>query len=92
MAYEDIISRMALEEKCALLQGASPFGTFAIPGLGIPELQFSDGPHGMRHQDPEAANHLGLGGSLPATCFPTAATVAQSWDPALGERLGAALG
>ena len=92
MAYEDIISQMTLEEKCALLQGASAFGTFAIPSLGIPELQFSDGPHGMRHQDPETANHLGIGGSLPATCFPTAATVAQSWDPTLGERLGAALG
>ncbi|MBP3884111.1 MAG: glycoside hydrolase family 3 C-terminal domain-containing protein [Olsenella sp.] len=92
MAYEDVISRMTLEEKCALLQGASAFGTFAIPSLGIPELQFSDGPHGLRHQDPTVANHLGIGGSLPATCFPTAATVAQSWDPALGERLGAALG
>ena len=77
MAYEDLISRMTLEEKCALLQGASSFGTFAIPGLGIPELQFSDGPHGMRHQDPETANHLGIGGSLPATCFPTAATAAR---------------
>lgn len=92
MAYEDIISRMTLEEKCAILQGASAFGSFAIPSLGIPELQFSDGPHGMRHQDPETANHLGIGGSLPATCFPTAATVAQSWDPSLGERLGEALG
>ncbi|MBP3894080.1 MAG: glycoside hydrolase family 3 C-terminal domain-containing protein [Atopobiaceae bacterium] len=92
MAYEDTISQMTLDEKCALLQGASAFGTFAIPSLGIPELQFSDGPHGMRHQDPEKANHLGIGGSLPATCFPTAATVAQSWDPSLGERLGVALG
>lgn len=92
MAYEDIIAQLTLEEKCALLQGASSFGTFAIPSLGIPELQFSDGPHGMRHQDPDGSNHLGIGGSLPATCFPTAATVAQSWDPSLGERLGVALG
>ena len=92
MAYEDILAQMTLEEKCALLQGASAFGTFAIPSLGVPELQFSDGPHGMRHQDPTTANHLGIGGSLPATCFPTAATVAQSWDPSLGERLGTALG
>lgn len=92
MSYEGIISKMTLEEKCALLQGASAFGTFAVPSLGIPELQFSDGPHGMRHQDPATSNHLGIGGSLPATCFPTAAAVAQSWDPSLGERLGAALG
>ncbi len=92
MAYEDVIARLTLEEKCALLQGASAFGSFAIPSLDIPELQFSDGPHGMRHQDPKTSNHLGIGGSLPATCFPTAAAVAQSWDPALGKRLGAALG
>lgn len=92
MAYDNIIARLTLEEKCALLQGASSFGTFAVPSLDIPELQFSDGPHGMRHQDPQTSNHLGIGGSLPATCFPTAATVAQSWDPTLGEQLGAALG
>ena len=92
MAHEDIIAQLTLEEKCALLQGASAFGTFAIPSLNIPELQFSDGPHGMRHQDPKINNHLGIGGSLPATCFPTAAAVAQSWDPSLGERLGTALG
>ena len=92
MAYEDIIAQLTLEEKCTLLQGASAFGTLAIPSLDIPELQFSDGPHGMRHQDPNGSNHLGIGGSLPATCFPTAAAVAQSWDPSLGERLGVALG
>lgn len=38
------------------------------------------------------ANHLGIGGSLPAICFPTAATVANSWNPKLGEALGEALG
>jgi beta-glucosidase len=83
---------MDLEQKCALLSGASAFGTRAIPALGIPELQFSDGPHGLRHQDPTVANHLGIGDSLPATCFPTAVTVADTWDPELGERVGRALG
>ena len=39
-----------------------------------------------------AADHLGLNPSVPATCFPTAATVACSWDPALGEQLGRAMG
>ena len=92
MAYQELIARMTLEEKCALLQGATAFGSLALPHLGIPALQFSDGPHGLRHQDPTEGNHLGIGVSLPATCFPTAATVAQSWDPSLGELLGAALG
>ena len=92
MDYESIVAQMTLEEKCAFLQGASSFGTFAIPSLGVPKLMFSDGPHGMRHQGQENENHLGIGGSLPATCFPTAAAVAQSWDPSLGERIGEALG
>ncbi|WP_370840899.1 glycoside hydrolase family 3 N-terminal domain-containing protein [Gemmiger formicilis] len=39
-----------------------------------------------------AADHLGLNPSVPATCFPTAATVACSWDPALGEQVGQAMG
>ena len=90
MAYEDIISRMTLEEKCALLQGEAAFATRAYPHLGIPSLNFSDGPHGMRVQA-AGANHLGLGGSLPATCFPTAVTVANTWEPALAEQIGEAL-
>lgn len=91
MAYEDLIARMSLEEKCALLSGGTAFGTRPNPGKGIPELHFSDGPHGMRVQG-EGANHLGIGGSLPATCFPTAVTVANTWSPELAEELGRALG
>ena len=34
---------------------------------------------------------MGLNASLPATCFPTAAGVANSWDEALGEEIGEAL-
>ena len=86
-----VLGKMSLEQKCALLSGATAFGTRAFPGLGVPELQFSDGPHGLRHQA-EGANHLGIGGSLPATCFPTAVTVANTWNPELGQEMGAALG
>lgn len=91
MAYEHIIAKMTLEEKCALLSGGSAFTTRAMRRYGLPAMQFSDGPHGLRLQG-EGANHLGIGGSIPATCFPTAATVANSWNPAAGERLGRALG
>ncbi len=87
---EEILSQMTLEQKCALLSGETPFTTQAFENLGVPSLSFSDGPHGMRHQG-EGANHLGIGGSDPATCFPTAVTVASSWDPTLGEQLGEAL-
>lgn len=91
MEHQDLINRLTLEEKCALLSGDTAFTTRAYPHHGIPAMQFSDGPHGLRLQA-AGANHLGIGGSVPATCFPTAATVANSWDPSLGERLGTALG
>ena len=57
----------------------------------MPSLVCSDGPHGIRRQA-GAGDHLGLNPSLPATCFPTAATVAGSWDPELAEEIGRALG
>lgn len=53
-------------------------------------MVMSDGPHGLRRQA-GAGDHLGLNASLPATCFPTAAGVANSWDEALGEEIGEAL-
>ena len=91
MRHADLIARMTLEQKCALLSGETEFTTRAYPALGIPALRFSDGPSGLRKQA-GAADHLGLNPSEPATCFPTSATMAQSWDPALLEREGAAMG
>lgn len=91
MKYVEILSALTIEEKCALLSGGTTFGTRALPKRGVPAIQCSDGPHGLRKQAGDA-DHLGIAGSLPATCFPTAAAVANSWDTALGEEIGAALG
>ena len=82
---------LTLEEKCALLSGAETFKTRALPKAGVPAITLSDGPNGVRKQA-GAADHLGLNPSVPATCFPTAATVACSWDPDLGEEIGRAMG
>ena len=91
MKNAEIIAKLNLEQKCALLSGAGTFTTRGCPKAGIPSITLSDGPNGVRKQA-GAADHLGLNPSVPATCFPTAATVACSWDPALGEQLGQAMG
>ncbi len=91
MKHTDIIEKLNLEQKCALLSGGTVFTTRGIPSKGIPEMTLSDGPNGVRKQA-GAADHLGLNPSVPATCFPTAVTVAASWDPALGEEIGQAMG
>ena len=88
---ELLLKKLTLEEKCALLSGAETFKTRGMPKHGIPQIWLSDGPHGLRKQAGES-DHLGLNPSVPATCFPTASAVANSWDTALGEEIGAALG
>ena len=91
MNHADVIAKLSLREKCALLSGATVFETHALPNKGVPAIWLSDGPNGLRKQA-GPADHLGLNPAEPATCFPTAATVANSWDPALGEEIGKALG
>ena len=91
MKHTDIIKTLNLEQKCALLSGETVFTTRDFSEKGIPAITLSDGPNGVRKQA-GAADHLGLNPSVPATCFPTSATVANSWDPALGEEIGKALG
>ena len=91
MKHEELISKMTMEEKAVFLSGKTVWESRDIKRLGIPSVFCSDGPHGIRKQA-GAGDHLGLNVSLPATCFPTAATVANSWDMELGKEIGQALG
>lgn len=85
-----LLAELTLAEKASLTSGSSFWYTAPVERLGIPRVMVSDGPHGLRAQ-PGEGDHVGLGGSLPATCFPTASAVASSWDPDLLRRIGEAL-
>ena len=87
---EHLLTELTLEEKASLTSGSSFWYTAPVERLGIPKIMVSDGPHGLRAQ-PGEGDHLGLGGSLPATCFPTASAVASTWNPDLLRRIGQAL-
>lgn len=87
---EAVLNQLTLEEKASLTSGSGFWWTQPIERLGVPRVMVSDGPHGLRAQ-PGLGDHVGLGGSLQATCFPPAATVASSWNPALLHRVGEAL-
>jgi beta-glucosidase len=88
---DDILDRLTLAERASLTSGASLWCTKAVERVGIPSIRFSDGPHGLRRQ-PAGGDHLGIGHSLPATCFPPAVALGSSWDPDLVRRVGEALG
>jgi beta-glucosidase len=86
-----LLAALTLEEKVSLLDGHDFWRTEPIERLGIPKVMVADGPHGLRKQ-PEGGDHLGLRGSVPATCFPPAAGLASTWDVDLVEQVGVALG
>jgi beta-glucosidase len=91
LRHPAIVERLPLEAKASLTSGANFWNTKAIEHAGIPSIMLTDGPHGVRRQGGKADN-LGLNKSLPATCFPTAAALAQSWDVDLVEHVGRLLG
>jgi beta-glucosidase len=74
---EQLLTQLTLEEKISLL-GGTGFETKPIPRLGIPPLNMTDGPVGVRWQ--------------PSSAFPVSIMMAATWDPSLIEKLGGALG
>lgn len=92
MTSNDVtVADLTLEEKASLTSGANFWHTKAIQRQGVPSIMLTDGPHGLRKQR-EGGDHLGLGDSVAATCFPPAVGLGSSWDVDLLERVGRALG
>jgi beta-glucosidase len=95
MSSQDIAAEAgdaALEELAGLTLGADYWTTAQSARYGVPRIRLADGPHGLRVQDDNNPDLLGLGRSIPSTCFPTGATLAASWDDKLIEKVGSALG
>ena len=74
-----------------LLGGLNFWHTKPVERVGISSIMVTDGPHGLRKQG-GTGDHLGLGSSVPATCFPPAVGLGSSWDVELLDRVGQALG
>jgi beta-glucosidase len=86
-----LLAQMTLEEKAGLCSGLDFWRMKGVERLGIPSIMMTDGPHGLRKQEFNA-DHLGMGESIQATCFPSGAALACSWDRKLLEKVGIALG
>jgi beta-glucosidase len=77
-------------EQASLSVGASAWRSREIVEAGIRSVLFSDGPHGVRL--PHESKESSLFDSLPATCFPSSASLGSTWNRALAYRVGEALG
>lgn len=92
MSLDDVsVDALTLDEKAALASGAGFWYTKPIDRVHVPWIMLTDGPHGLRKQR-EGGDHLGIGDSIPATCFPPAVGLGSSWDVDLVRRVGRALG
>ncbi|MBR3149530.1 MAG: glycoside hydrolase family 3 C-terminal domain-containing protein [Eubacterium sp.] len=94
MKHPEIVEKMSLEQKAAFVSGYDYWHLEESAELGLPKIMVTDGPHGLRKQntDKKTSNGIGLGNSVPATCFPPAATSSCSWDPDLLYKAGEAMG
>ena len=91
MKYAYIVEKMTLEQKAKFCSGKDYWHLEGLHKFDLPEIMVTDGPHGLRKQNPNGGS-VGLGNSYPATCFPPAATTACSWDTDLIKEMGEALG
>ena len=88
---EAVLKTLTLEEKASLCSGLTSWTTKPVEGKGVPSVFMADGPTGLRKEDGQHERENG-GPSVRATCFPTEATLAGSWDPQLTGAVGEAIG
>lgn len=88
------LSKLTLEEKASLVSGLYFWTTKPVDRLNIPAVTMTDGPHGLRKEygadDGKGGVNI-MKGSVPATCFPPAVSLASSWDVDLVKQVGVAI-
>ena len=90
--FEKILKSLTLKEKCALCSGIDFWQTTPIKDKGVASVRVSDGPHGMRKEkvlEADVANVMQI--SEEATCFPTAVTLASSWNVDSAKKMAEAI-
>ncbi len=80
MDIDKILNQLTLDEKIALLTGSGSMSTFEVERLGLKAKNFADGPHGVRHPEPENC-----------TSFPALCCAGASWDTDVMYKMGQAL-
>ncbi|MDE7233422.1 MAG: glycosyl hydrolase, partial [Lachnospiraceae bacterium] len=91
-AIEKLIKKMTLDEKIAMIHGATLFNSGAVERLGIPGIVTSDGPMGVRAEFMKdrwlpAGNQDDMVSYLPSN-----SALASSWNTELAYTVGYVLG
>ena len=89
---DDLLPRLTLDEKLAIIHAQSKFSSAGVPRLGIPTFWTDDGPHGVR---PDVLwDEWEQAGATNDSCvaFPALTCLAATWNPVMAHRYGVALG
>ena len=89
---QDLLGRMTVEEKASMLAGANWMESVAIPRLGIPSIKMADGPMGIRSWAGPSKITKTAPHPFNSTAFPAGIAVAATWDPAVAQSVGQAIG
>jgi beta-glucosidase len=91
---QDLLGRMTLQEKVAMLSGADWMQSVANERLGIPSIKMADGPLGIRSWAGPSSetNAMDAKDKVTTTAFPAGVAMAASWDTELLQSVGQAIG
>jgi beta-glucosidase len=79
----NILEELSLDEKVALLSGASQWQTYSVERLRVPAIKMTDGPNGARGST--------FAGGPTSACFPVPIALAATWNVEVMEKVGEAL-
>ncbi|MBQ7243098.1 MAG: glycoside hydrolase family 3 protein [Bacilli bacterium] len=89
---KETLEKLTLREKASILVGHKTMSTYPIPKKGVEPIIMSDGPNGLRLENPDGDSLTGVSDSLPTTCFPVGVTLASTWNKNLAYHMGEAIG
>ena len=91
---QDLLGRMTLQEKVAMLSGADWMRTVPNERLGIPSIKMADGPLGIRSWAGPSSetNAMVAKAEVTTTAFPAGVAMAATWDTELLQSEGQAIG
>ena len=89
---ERLLSKMTLEEKIGMLHANRMFSSTGVERLGIPDVWYADGPHGVRYESVDNGWTSLNWENDACTNMPALSALAATWNRELAQQCGEVIG